>query len=119
MLVAQRTGLQLLAPTALWAELRAEVLEFRPVLLVLDTLADVFGGSEKDRAQVRQFVGLLRGLAIEADLATLLLGHPSIAGMASGAGTSGSTAWSNSVRSRLCLERLKTLIGSSAVVAGF
>jgi RecA-family ATPase len=35
----------------------------------------------------------------------LVLSHPSVAGMATKTGTSGSTAWSNSVRSRLYLER--------------
>lgn len=50
---------------------------------------------------------MLRGLAIEFDFAVLLLAHPSIAGMASGSGSSGSTAWSNSVRSRLYLDRPK------------
>ena len=39
--------------------------------------------------------------------AVLLLNHPSLSGMASGAGTSGSTAWSNSVRSRIYFERAK------------
>jgi hypothetical protein len=35
----------------------------------------------------------------------LVLSHPSLAGRASGTGESGSTAWSNSVRSRLYLRR--------------
>jgi RecA-family ATPase len=34
-------------------------------------------------------------------------GHPSLTGLNSGSGTSGSTAWNNSVRSRLYLERIK------------
>jgi hypothetical protein len=45
----------------------------------------------------------LRGLALETSSTALLLAHPSLSGMASGSGTSGSTAWSNSVRSRLYL----------------
>jgi RecA-family ATPase len=49
---------------------------------------------------------LLRGLAIKNDLAVVLIAHPSLSGMASGSGTSGSTAWSNSVRARLYLERI-------------
>ena len=79
----------------------------KPRLIVLDALADVFGGEENARAQARQFVGLLRGLAIDHGLAVVMIAHPSIAGIASKSGTSGSTAWSNSVRSRLFLERLK------------
>jgi RecA-family ATPase len=74
--------------------------------VVLDTLADLFPGNENDRAQARQFVGLLRGLAIKHGCALLLLSHPSLSGLNSGSGTSGSTAWNNSVRSRLYLERV-------------
>lgn len=99
-----RTGV--LAPTALFHALDARMCLERPALLVLDTLADFFGGNENDRAQARQFVGMLRGLAIRHQCAVLLLSHPSVAGIASGAGSSGSTAWSNSVRSRLYLSRI-------------
>ncbi len=42
----------------------------------------------------------------------LLLAHPSLSGMASGSGTSGSTGWNNSVRSRLYLERVKEADGT-------
>lgn len=80
----------------------------RPALLVLDTLADLFPGNENDRAQARQFIGLMRGLAMRYECAVLLLSHPSIEGMRSGSGTSGSTAWSNSVRSRLYFDRIKS-----------
>lgn len=79
------------------------VQDFRPVLLILDTSADVFGGDEINRRQVRFFVSMLRNMAIKHDLAVLLLSHPSVAGMQTGTGLSGSTAWNNSVRSRLYL----------------
>ena len=94
-----------LSETQLFKAVRNEIEERRPRLLVLDTLADLFGGDEIKRPHARQFIGLLRGLAIEFSLTIVLLSHPSQSGMASGAGTSGSTAWSNSVRSRLYLER--------------
>ncbi len=80
----------------------------RPKLIVLDTLADIFPGNENDRSQVRHFVGLLRGLAIRHRCAVLTLAHPSLTGIASGTGASGSTAWNNSVRSRLYFERIKS-----------
>ena len=80
--------------------------EIKPKLLVLDTLADYFPGNENDRAQARQFIGMLRGLAIQHECAIVLLAHPSLSGMGSGTGTSGSTAWNNSVRSRLYLTRV-------------
>jgi RecA-family ATPase len=64
----------------------------------------VFGGDEINRSQVRKFVSMLRALAMDIDCAVLLLSHPSLTGLNSGTGTSGSTAWNNSVRSRLYLE---------------
>lgn len=74
-------------------------------LLVLDSLHDLYGGNENHRGQVRHFVGALRQIALEIDGAVVLAAHPSAAGLASGSGTSGSTAWHNAVRSRLYLKR--------------
>ena len=96
----------LIAPTAVFRGLLALVERIKPSLVVLDALADVYGGEENARAQARQFISMLRGLAIKFDLAVVLIAHPSLSGMASGSGTSGSTAWSNSVRARLYLERI-------------
>jgi RecA-family ATPase len=93
-------------PSALLAELDALSQELSPSLIVLDTLADMFPGNENDRKQVRQFIGLLRGLALRHQCAVVVLAHPSLSGLTSGSGTSGSTAWSNSARSRLYLSRV-------------
>jgi RecA-family ATPase len=95
----------LLSPTRLFEAIRAAIEAKPPDLLILDPLADLFGGDEIKRPHARQFIGLLRGWAIDFKLTVLLLTHPSLSGMSSGAGTSGSTAWSNSVRSRLYLTR--------------
>lgn len=103
--LADRHGV--LYPTALLQEIEARIAMEQPALIVLDTLADLFPGNENDRAQARQFIGMLRGLAIRNGCAVVLLAHPSLSGMASGVGTSGSTAWNNSVRSRLYLERVR------------
>jgi len=92
-----------LEPTSLFHALVAAIGEFNPRFVALDTAADLFGGDEIKRGQVRQFIGMLRALALQADCAVLLLAHPSVKGIESGSGTSGSTAWSNSVRSRLYL----------------
>ena len=70
-------------------------------LVVVDSLHDVFSGNENDRVQARSFVRQLQALAQGIDGAVLLNAHPSLSGMASGTGSSGSTAWNNSVRSRL------------------
>ena len=79
----------------------------KPDLLILDTLADFYGGSEISRSQVTQFCRLLTSLAQRFNMAVLLCGHPSQSGMSSGSGMSGSTAWNNAVRSRLFLAREK------------
>lgn len=94
----------LIRPTTLWKALEAQVEAFKPSLLVIDTLADVFAGDEIKRELARQFIGLLRGLAIKHSVTVLLLAHPSLSGIASGKGSSGSTAWDNSVRSALYLK---------------
>lgn len=95
-----------LMQSELFRELDARAAEEAPALVVIDTLADVYPANENDRAKVRQFVGILRGLAIKRNCAVMLLGHPSLTGLNSGSGTSGSTAWNNSVRSRLYLSRI-------------
>ncbi|RWC41972.1 MAG: ATPase [Mesorhizobium sp.] len=91
--------------TPLFARLEASLKAVRPVLLVIDNLADVFGGNENVKGLVRQFVGMLRGLAIAYDCTVIVLAHPSLSGMANGTGSSGNVAWNNSVRSRLYLKR--------------
>ena len=57
---------------------------------------------------MRQFVTLLRGMAIRANAGLLLTSHPSLTGISSGTGLSGSTAWNASVRSRLYFKRAVT-----------
>jgi RecA-family ATPase len=104
-----------LKPTALFDAIDAAMGEHAPRLVVLDTLADLFPGNENDRAQARQFVGLLRGLAIRHEAAVVLLAHPSLTGLNSGTGASGSTAWNNSVRSRLYFERVTYRYGMTVI----
>ncbi|MGV8954683.1 MAG: AAA family ATPase [Cypionkella sp.] len=98
------TGLK---TTPLFIAIEAQLKKEPTALLVLDTLADLFAGDENVRAHARQFIGLLRGLAIRHHCAVVVLAHPSLSGISSGSGTSGSTGWSNSVRSRLYLDRVK------------
>jgi RecA-family ATPase len=94
-----------LITTELYKKLEAYVVECCPKLVIIDTRADVFAGNEIDRIQVRTFIRTLRKLCITHDLSVLMLSHPSITGITMGSGQSGSTAWGNSVRSRLYLER--------------
>ena len=95
-----------LVATPLFHAIERDVAAIGPALLVLDTLADLHTGDEINRAHARQFVGLVRGLAHRRRCAVVVLAHPSLTGMSSGSGLSGSTAWNGSVRSRLFLERI-------------
>lgn len=104
-LLAVPNGSGVMQATHAWQSLRTIVARYTPKLLILDTSADLYGGDEIKRAQVRGFVAMLRSVAMEFNCAVLLLSHPSLTGMQSGSGSSGSTAWNNSVRSRLYLTR--------------
>jgi RecA-family ATPase len=95
-------------PTPLFGRLKECACDIKPKLIALDTAADVFAGQENDRAQVRQFIGLLRSIAIPATATVLLCAHPSLTGISTGSGISGSTAWHNSVRARAYLQPVTT-----------
>lgn len=93
---------------AVWRQLRDDAVAFGADVVVLDTLADIYAGEEQDRSQVNTFVKSALGrLANDIGGSVIALGHPSKAGLSSGDGTSGSTAWSNAVRSRLYLRQHK------------
>ena len=106
MAVPDRKGL--MQATELFERTREAACDIKPKLIVLDNSADIFGGNENDRAQVRQFIGLLRGMAMAAGAGVLLTSHPSLTGISTGTGLSGSTAWNASVRSRLYFKRATT-----------
>jgi RecA-family ATPase len=93
----------LIKPTPLFHQLVEAAGDIKPKFIGLDTSADVFAGAENDRSQVRQFIGLLRGMAIAGNSAVIVCAHPSLTGINTGTGLSGSTAWHNSVRARAYL----------------
>ena len=101
----ERNGL--IKPTLLFHKLTEAARDIRPKLIGLDTSADIFAGNENDRSQVRQFIGLMRGMAIAANAAVIIATHPSLTGISSGSGVSGSTAWHNSVRARAYMRPVK------------
>lgn len=78
-------------------------------LLVVDNAADVYDASEIDRRRVRGFLRSLAHIAQEMDGGVLLLGHvdkgTSRKERSDAESYSGSTGWSNAVRSRLFLSR--------------
>lgn len=94
-----------IAWTPTWTELTASVRRILPALIILDPVAELFGGKEIDRAQVAAFLSGLRRLAVEVGAAVVLVTHPSVAGAAEGSGRSGSTAWANGARQRLFFDR--------------
>jgi RecA-family ATPase len=99
--------------TSLWLALERVVERRKPKILMLDALADLFGGEENMRRHVRGFIVLLKRLAIRQRLAVILIAHPSLAGMKTGAGFSGSTDWHNGPRARLYFEQPKDKDGKT------
>jgi RecA-family ATPase len=100
------SGENLGRPTPLMGELVDNVSKQQPGLIVLDTAADTFGGSENIRRQVHQFIAQVLGRLVKASGATVLLcAHPSKIGVRTGSGDGGSTGWNNSLRARLYLHR--------------
>lgn len=100
--------------TPFWAQVSDAARDFGAQLVILDTAADMFAGNELNRQQVRQFVQrACTTIAREIDGAVLLCAHPSAAGITSGDGSGGSTAWSNSVRARWYLAHTKPRDGES------
>lgn len=101
-------------PSPLWTRIQNDVLDFGAQIVVLDSLHDFFGGNENSRPQARQFIGLLRGLAMRINGAVVLTSHPSMSGRSLGTGEAGSTAWNNAVRSRLYLTSPKAGVDEDA-----
>jgi hypothetical protein len=98
--------------TATYFEMRKLVQVEGIGLVVVDNASDAYGGDEIQRRQVRAFIRALGEVSRLTNCAMLLLAHvdknTSRAGRAEGGeGYSGSTAWHNSVRSRLFMTREK------------
>lgn len=94
-------------PTNLYNQILKLAVELKPQTIVVASSANVYAGSEIDRPQVTQFINLLTRLAIESNGSVVLISHPSLTGIASDTGLSGSTQWHNAVRARLVLKTVK------------
>jgi RecA-family ATPase len=101
-----------IGPTPTMIAFEAAVVAARPALVIIDSVAAVFGGNYVDRVQVRTFVSMLRKMAEAADCAVLLLDHPSLSGMTNGSGRSGSMDWRNAVRAFMYLRPIDNDDGS-------
>jgi RecA-family ATPase len=87
-------------PTELYARLEHAARMIRPKAIVIDAVSDVFLGDEINRTQVRQFGSLMRKLSIDSKSSVIIASHPSLSGIKSGSGLSGSTQWHNTMRAR-------------------
>lgn len=77
-------------------------------VVMLDPIADLFGGMDIDKQQVNRFMRLVRKrLCFDLGATVIIAAHPSSDGLRSGSGMAGSVAWSNSARSRMFFERVK------------
>jgi RecA-family ATPase len=95
--------------TPLFDKLYRAAADHSAELIIADTLTDVFSGTENDRGQARAFVQMaLGGLARLTGAAVLALAHPSLTGVNSGTGSSGTTGWIGTFRSHLYLAAPKS-----------
>jgi RecA-family ATPase len=87
--------------TEMLKRVEALVAAERPGVTILDSSVDFYGGNENHRQQVKTFIRRLRNIAERYQTGIVLLAHPSVEGMKTARGYSGSTSWHNAVRSRL------------------
>jgi RecA-family ATPase len=85
--------------------------DIKPKNISIDTLSRAFAGNEIDRVQVYAFAMHMQALAMVAGGSVTVLSHPSLQGIASGSGISGSTAWHGAFRFRQYLKGVKSTDG--------
>jgi RecA-family ATPase len=97
--------------TALYKQIYEAAGDLKPKNISVDTLSRAFGGNEIDRVQVYAFANHMQALAMVAGGSVTVLSHPSLAGINSGSGISGSTAWHGAFRFRMYLTSSKPEAG--------
>ena len=97
--------------TSLYRQVREAAGDIKPKNISIDTLSRAFAGSEIDRVQVYGFAMHMQALASVASGSVTVLSHPSLQGIASGSGISGSTAWHGAFRFRQYLTSIKPADG--------
>jgi RecA-family ATPase len=93
--------------TKLYRQIYEAAGDIKPKNISIDTLSRAFAGSEIERAQVYGFANHMQALAKVAEGSVTVLSHPSLQGIASGSGISGSTAWHGAFRFRQYLTGLR------------
>jgi RecA-family ATPase len=94
--------------TDLYRQLYQAAGDVKPKNISIDTLSRAFSGNEIDRVQVYAFANYMQALAKVAGGSVTVLSHPSLQGIASGSGISGSTAWHGAFRFRQYLKAVKS-----------
>jgi RecA-family ATPase len=100
--------------TGLYRQLYEAAGDLKPKNISIDTLSRAFAGNEIDRVQVYAFAMHLQALAMVADGSVTVLSHPSLQGIATGSGISGSTAWHGAFRFRQYLKGIKATNGEQS-----
>jgi RecA-family ATPase len=93
--------------TPLYRQLYEAAGDIKPKNISIDTLSRAFSGNEIDRVQVYAFAMHMQALAMVAGGSVTVLSHPSLQGISSGTGISGSTAWHGAFRFRQYLKGVK------------
>jgi RecA-family ATPase len=93
--------------TGLYRQLYEAAGDIKPKNISIDTLSRAFSGNEIDRVQVYAFAMHMQALAKVAGGSVTVLSHPSLQGINSGSGLSGSTAWHGAFRFRQYLKAAK------------
>jgi RecA-family ATPase len=101
-------------PTPRYHALLEAAGDLKPIMIGIASSACVFAGEENNRSQVQQFVGLLTKIAIAANGSIQLVSHPSLTGINTDTGLSGTTQWHNAVRARSYLKGVKAENGELA-----
>jgi RecA-family ATPase len=94
--------------TGLYRQIYEAAGDIKPKNISVDTLSRAFSGSEIDRVQVYALAMHMQALAMVAEGAVTVLSHPSLQGINSGSGISGSTAWHGAFRFRQYLKGVQS-----------
>jgi RecA-family ATPase len=93
--------------TGLYEQIYEAAGDIKPKNISIDTLSRAFAGNEIDRSQVYGFASHMQALAMVASGSVTVLSHPSLNGISTGSGISGSTAWHGAFRFRQYLTGVK------------
>jgi RecA-family ATPase len=93
--------------TTLYKQLVEAAGDIKPKSITIASSANVFTGDENNRSQVTQFIGMLTHIAIVANGSVSLIAHPSLTGINTDTGLSGTTQWHNAVRARYYMKSFK------------